>query len=177
MDSQGHIDCCYFGELGWREMGGANRHDGPLTLTRGGAMALTITPTVERYTWEGVIWDCSIEDTVHATIPSTFIQRSTNLRWSRDSAAWHDGGALVMCYLPTAGEYYGELLVVREDWLQNYLAAQGLALVFAVRGQRDHQDGPRTASWTEFSLSGSYNAGTLSAGTSLITPKTTAEAS
>lgn len=174
MDSQGHIDCCYFGELGWREMGCANRHDRPLTLTRGVAMALTITPTVEHYTWEGVIWDCSIEDTVHATLPSTFIQRTSNLRWSRDSAAWHDGGDLVMCYLPTAAEYLGDILVVREDWLRGYLASQGLALVFAVRGQRDHQEGQSESAWTEFSLSGSYHGGVLSTGTSLITAKSTA---
>jgi hypothetical protein len=30
MDSDGHINCCYFGELGWREMGCPHQHDGPL---------------------------------------------------------------------------------------------------------------------------------------------------
>lgn len=50
MDSQGHIDCCYLGELDWRDMGPASRHDGPLTVNRGEAMVLTITPTVERCT-------------------------------------------------------------------------------------------------------------------------------
>ncbi len=82
-----------------------------------------------------------------------------------------------MCYLPTAAEHLGELLAVREDWLRNYLDSQGMALVFAVHGQRDHQDGPRDFSWTEFSLSGSYDAEALSAGTSVITPKSTAQAS
>lgn len=178
MDSEGHIDCCYFGELGWREMGCPHRHDGPLTVTRPDGSTLALTPTVEGYTWEGVIWDCSIEESVHATLPSTFIQRSSNLRWSRDSAAWYEGDELVMCYLPTAAEYLGELFVVREDWLQDYLASQRMALVFAVRGQRDHQGGPRDASWTEFSFSGSYDARTRSqAGTSVITPKSTAQAS
>ena len=174
MDSQGHIDCCYFGELGWRAMGCGNRHDGPLTLSIDKATALTITPTAERYTWEGVTWDCSIEDTVHAVVPSTFIQHSSNLRWSPDSAAWHGKDELLMCYQSTAGEYDADLLVVREDWLRDYLAAHEISLAFAVLGQRNHQEGERTSSWTEFSLSGSYDAGTLSAGATVITLKSTA---
>jgi hypothetical protein len=48
-----------------------------------------------------------------------------------------------------------------------------MALVFAVLGQRNHQEGKRTSSWTEFSLSGSYDAGTLSAAASVITLKST----
>ena len=174
IDSQGHIDCCYFGELGWREMGCYNRHDRSLTVTTADAITLTMTPTVEEYTWEGVIWDCSIEDSVHATLPSTFIQNSSKLRWSPDSAAWRDGNELVVSYLTTGADYHGDMLVVREDWLRDYLASQGMALVLTVRGQRDHQDSARDAAWTEFSLSGSYDAGTLSAGTSLITPRSTA---
>jgi hypothetical protein len=174
-NSEGHIDCCYFGELGWREMGCANRHNEPLTITTADGTALTMTQTVERYTWEGVIWDCSIEDTVRAVLPSAFIQRSSNLRWSPDSTAWHDGDALVMCYLPTAVEYLGEQLVVREDWLRNYLAAQGMVLAYAVCGQRNHQKDRRASSWTEFSLSGSYDSGVLSAGMSVITSKSTPE--
>lgn len=176
-DSQGHIDCCYFGELGWREMGADDRHDGPPTVTTADGMTLTMTPTVERYTWEGVIWDCSIEESVHATLPSIFIQGSSNLRWSGDSAAWHEGDELAACYLPTGADHLGDMLVVREDWLHGYLAAQGMGLVFAVRGQRDHRGGPRDFSWTEFILGCSYHAGTLSTGTSLITPKSTAQAS
>ena len=135
-----------------------------------------MTPTVEEYTWEGVIWDCSIEDSVHATLPSTFIQNSSNLRWSPDSSAWHEGDELVMCY-PPIPEYQGEMFVVREDWLQRYLADQGMALVYLVRGERDHLLDSRLSSWTAFSLSGFYDAGTPSAGTSVITPRTTAQVS
>ncbi len=82
-----------------------------------------------------------------------------------------------MCWQPTAAEYLGALFVIREDWLRDYLADQRMALIFAVRGQRDHQDGHREVSWTEFNLSGSYDARTLSADTSLIISKNTAEAS
>jgi hypothetical protein len=177
MDSDGHIDCCYYGELGWREMGCYHQPAGPVTVTTSDGTTLTLTPTVERYTWEGVIWDCSIEETVHASLPSTFIQRSSNLRWSPDSAAWYEDDQLIMAYLPIAAEYQGEMLVVREDWLQRYLAAQGVALAYLVRGERDHLDESRLSSWVEFSLSGSYDAGPLSAGTSVITPKSTAQAS
>ncbi|HWF79974.1 MAG TPA: hypothetical protein VN695_05270 [Streptosporangiaceae bacterium] len=176
-DSNGHIDCCYFGELGWREVGCAHQHDGPFMITRSDGTTLTLTPTVESYTWEGVIWDCSIEESVHATLPSTFIQRSSNLRWRRDSATWSDGDQLVMCYRPTAAEYHGELFAVREDWLRGYLAEQGMALILAVRGQRDHQDSPREYSWTEFSLSSSYDAGTLLDGNAAIVSRNTAEVS
>ena len=105
-------------------------------------------------------------------------QRTMSLGWTpaRFGQFDHDlsfGDEVVICCLPTDPEYHGELLVVREDWLQDYLRAQGLALVLALRGQRDHQHGPNAASWTEFSLSGSYDGGTLSAGTAVIALRST----
>jgi hypothetical protein len=69
------------------------------------------------------------------------------------------------------------LFVVREDWLQRYLAAQGMMLVYLVRGERDHLVGSRLSSWTEFSLGSSYDAGTLAGGASVITARSTAVSS
>lgn len=82
-----------------------------------------------------------------------------------------------MCYLPTAAEYLADMLVVREDWLRGYLASQGLALVFAVSSQSDHQEGQRAFSWTKFSLSGAYHAEVFLAGAAQIMGKSTARVS
>jgi hypothetical protein len=176
VDSQGHTDCCYFGELGWRDMDCPNRHAGPLHVTSVDETTLTMTPTTERYTWEGSIWDCSIEESAHAALPSAFLQGSSGVRWSGNAAEWHDGDELVMSYLQMPADNPGSMLVVNEEWLRSYLSAQGMALVLAVHGERDHRDGPSDYSWTEFSLSGVYDAGQLTAGPSQVTPKSTAGA-
>lgn len=176
IDMNGHIDCCYFGELGWRQMNCPYRHDGPVTVTTD-EVSFSITPTVERYIWEGITWDCSIEDTVRATLPSTYVQCSSQLRWSGDGCAWLDGNQVVMCNIDLAGaDRHGEMLVVKEDWLRNYLTAQNMTLVFAVQGQREHRDGESDFVWVEFFLTGSYRKGKLRADSSLRALKSTRDA-
>jgi hypothetical protein len=169
VDSNGHINCCYFGELGWREMKCPFRHDAPSTLVTDNGTSLTVTPTVESYLWEGVTWDCSIEDSVKAVLPSMFLQESSDLRWRGDTTSWHDGDELVMCYMDmTTTDSRGDMLVVKEEWLERYLADREMALVYCVQGQREHQDGHRDFFWIEFELSGSYHNGDLSPGESQI---------
>jgi len=173
VDSHGHVDCCYFGELGWRATRCPNRHDAPLTVVETDGTSLTVVSTIERYLWEGGIWDCSIEDSVRAMLPSRFLQQSSDLRWKGDTTSWHDGDELDMCYMDvTTADSQGDVLVVKEGWIREYLASREMALVYCVQGQREHRDdGTRNFSWLEFELSGTYDDGQLSPGESLTVLK------
>nr|MDT0525071.1 hypothetical protein [Streptomyces sp. DSM 41633] len=59
VESNGHTDCCYVGEVGRFGPSCPHRH-GELRAVEIGGESLEIVPAVEQYTWEGNILDCSI---------------------------------------------------------------------------------------------------------------------
>jgi hypothetical protein len=126
--SRGHGDCCYVGEVGNVGPPCYHRHDRLRQLDVGGK-AFQIVPTVEHYTWEGTILDCSIGEPVTMTLPSTFMQQHAGLSFDLRGPSWLD----------TAGKpvftYYKEddsditALLVRATFLREFLPAQKLQLV------------------------------------------------
>ena len=173
MDSGGHIDCCYFGELGWLDVNCPHRYMSARTLIPQEDAAIQGFATTEQYTWEGVIWDCSIEETVHALLPSAYLLQSAGLQWSGNDRSWASEGEAVICSLDlgTPGAD-AKLIVAREDWLQSFLRTHDLAVVYGVQGQRQHRAGPpEEYEWLEFELSGSYDDGQLARGDSEIVLK------
>ena len=173
MDGNGHIDCCYFGELVWRDMHCPHQQNEAMTLIAREATSLKGFATIEQYTWEGNIWDCSIEDSARAILPSTFLQRSAGLRWSGVDRSWFTDTELVVCNADVGtNQGHGTLLMAREDWLQGFLESHDLALVYAVRGERNHRGrGPGDATWVEFELSAAYDQANLITGESEISRK------
>jgi hypothetical protein len=79
-DRNGHIDCCYLGEIGWRDQGCYHRRHDPIRLVQNGT-PLELTPTSEEYTWEATRFDCSIVDTTHLVTPSARLLASTQIKW------------------------------------------------------------------------------------------------
>ena len=59
IDSSGHTDCCYVGEIGRVGPTCYHRHDNLRQISMGGK-SFQAVPTVEQYMWEGNILDCSI---------------------------------------------------------------------------------------------------------------------
>jgi len=163
LDSSGHTDCCYFGELGWRAMRCPYRQPDAEVLIEKTGVELSAYPTVEHYLWESVTWDCSIEDSARSVLPSTFLQRVADLRWDGNARAWRVNDQAVICNFEVATRFgHANLLVVREDWLSSFLDSRNLALVFGVRGERQHRTGRREEyKWLEFELSGTYDASRL----------------
>lgn len=128
IDSNGHIDCCYVGEVGRTGAACYHRHDQPRPVTMG-SKPFQVVPTVEEYTWEGSILDCSIGDSATAVLPSTFLQRAAGLSFDMRGPSWLDAnGTPVFTYYEEPGDT-SRALLVRADFLREFLTARKLELV------------------------------------------------
>jgi hypothetical protein len=170
MDTSGHIDCCYFGELGWRDAGCPHRYMNTRTLIPREGATIQGFATTEKYAWEGNIWDCSIQDSVDALSPSAYLQQTANLQWNGDTRSWISGSDPVICNIDL-GVHGADanLLAAREDWLQGFLATHDLTIAYGAHGERQHRGGPpEEYEWLEFNLSGAYDGSNLTSGISDI---------
>ena len=78
VDSHGHVDCCYAGEVGWVSRRCPNLH-ADFEDVGSDEQSWPLAKTVETVAWEGSVLDCSIKDTVSSAMPSTFIQQYESL--------------------------------------------------------------------------------------------------
>ncbi|MEU8251376.1 hypothetical protein [Nonomuraea sp. NPDC048916] len=128
VDSHGHIDCCYVGEVGRVGPDCPHRHSTlrPVTI---GEESFQVVPTIEQYTWEGSILDCSIGESATTILPSTFIQQAAGLTFDMRGPSWLDAaGAPVFTYYEVPGND-SRALLVRASFLRDFLAAQKLQLI------------------------------------------------
>jgi hypothetical protein len=174
IDTNGHIDCCYIGEIGRREMRCPHRQEQPSVVDAEAENSPSAAVTFERYAWEGGIWDCSIENSAHTLAPSTFLHQTANLHWSGTSRSWCNETGTVICYIDIATVgHSGEMLLAKEDWLRRFLADHDMGLAYAMRGEREHRGQDRADyTWLEFDLTGTYHAGNLSSGEPRVALKT-----
>jgi hypothetical protein len=128
IDSHGHIDCCYVGEVGRTGPACDHRHDKPRQVTMGGK-PFQVVPTVEPYTWEGSILDCSIGETANTVLPSTFLQQAAGLSFDMRGPSWLPAdGTPVFTYYEEPGTT-SRALLVKATFLREFLEAHELQLV------------------------------------------------
>jgi len=128
LDADGHIDCCYVGEIGRTGPNCPHRTDELLAITIGD-QTYQVAPTVEPYRWEGSILDCSIGESATTVLPSTFIQRTAHLSLDMRGPSWLDteGVPIFTFYEEPGNDSYA--LLVRQAFLRDFLANQELELV------------------------------------------------
>jgi hypothetical protein len=128
IDSHGHVDCCYVGEVGRIGPRCPHRHDELRAVTIG-SKSFLVVPPIEQYTWEGSILDCSIGESATTVLPSTFIQHSAGLTFDIRGPSWLDGAGIpVFTYYEEPGND-SRALLVRASFLQDFLAEQKLELI------------------------------------------------
>jgi hypothetical protein len=146
LDAHGHVDCCYASEVAWSPRKCPYRQSDWRTIGEGDEAAVVINAT-EDYRWEGNILDCSIEESVSATMPSRFVLQTGNLKMSTNGPSWtDDSGTVVAVYYsaPQAHEEHAHTLYVRTDWLCQFLTDQDLVLAMVCRYERRLADAERT---------------------------------
>lgn len=129
IDSHGHVDCCYYGEIGWSPHNCYNRHADFVPIEAEGR-TLELAHTVEDYLWEGGLNDCSINDSVSASLPSTFIRSRSALTLNERGPAFLDDGKVAFTNYLTSGDR-GRGFLVRASWLKTFMMAHNLELVAA----------------------------------------------
>ena len=95
-----------------------------------------VYPTWNEYTWESVILDCSIDETVTAWMPSHELFEAGQLRWNPGTRIWLDAQSQVAAqYFATTDRDHAALLV-RLDWLTQVLAHNNWSVIFGRLGEK-----------------------------------------
>lgn len=128
VDSQGHTDCCYIGEVGRVGPSCDHRHD-QLQSAEIGNKCFCVVDAVEQYTWEGNIYDCSMNETSSTALPSTFIQHAAKLELDMRGPSWRDAaGEIVFSHYEEQDDDSCALLV-KASFLREFLTAHKLVLI------------------------------------------------
>jgi hypothetical protein len=131
VDTHAHVDCCYVGEIGWSPHSCYNRHVDFQQIEFAGR-TWKLVPAVETYCWEGSLLDCSISDSVFATLPSTFVQSRSNLLLNERGPCWLDAkDRVVFTSVGDNNDRPRRGFLVHWHWLQTFLEEHDLELVVA----------------------------------------------
>lgn len=127
-DLNGHVDCCYFREIGWTSHHCENAHRDLDGLRHDGNESKFVK-ALETYRWEGSLLDCSIRESVSAVAPSTFIQSRTSLAADDFGPSWRDASDMIA--LTTIGDQTARTtaFVARARWLRKFLQDNSLDLM------------------------------------------------
>jgi hypothetical protein len=135
LDTHGHVDCCYAGEIGWSPRNCYHFHR-DLREVEADGQRFRIVPTTETVAWEGSLLDCSIQDTVSARMPSSFMYARTELLLDERGPSWMEYGEVVATNYGDESRDRSRALLVRDTWLSRFLHAHRLELVISSWHQR-----------------------------------------
>lgn len=146
VDTHGHVDCCYVGEIG-RSAGPQCPHrSDKLEEPRYHNGLPAVASPIETFTWEGSIFDCSIGTSAVASLPSAFIQQASKLSFDARGPSWLDAsGAPVLTNYAENG-VDGQAFLVRASFLQDFMATRGVDLLLTMWFERLLLDGDHTTS-------------------------------
>ena len=87
VDTRGHIACCYAGEIGWSPHFLLQYPHADFKQVEFAGRTWKLVPAVETYCWEGSL-NCSINESVSAGLPSTFVQSRSDLLLDEHGPCW-----------------------------------------------------------------------------------------
>ena len=134
-DRNGHVDCCYLGEIGWRNQGCYHRAFEPVRLEYRDEPVELVSAT-EEYTWEAGRFDCSILDTTKLVTPSARVLETSEVTWDGNVAFRGHSGSVELVEVGAHGFGASHMLVARRDWLSEWLAKENLALIVRAWSER-----------------------------------------
>ena len=133
------IDTAYLGEMPWAIAATNDESEWSEVPPQHGTDApdIEVCPGWVEYTWEGNVWDCSIDDTVRARLPVRTLFDAGRLRWQPGSRKWLDeDGNLAAQFVRTVGPNSHSALMVPEKWLAEALDACDCSLVVGWLGEK-----------------------------------------
>jgi hypothetical protein len=94
-----------------------------------------VLPAWEGYMWEGGSLDCSLQESIHAAVPTRLLYDSQQPAWVAGTKSWRDEtGTIVVRHVGGDGEH--SALLVRETWLKAALKRGGWTLVIGRLGEK-----------------------------------------
>ena len=88
-DRNGHIGCCYLGEIGWRGQGYYHRRTDFIEVANEQGIIHHYLQVAEEYTWESGRFDASITSSTRLYAPSAWLISMGQLSWD-GNLSWLD---------------------------------------------------------------------------------------
>jgi hypothetical protein len=99
--------------------------------------AMFVLPVAQGYLWESSTSDCSIEESVSVTLPSSALLVGPSVVRHPDKPEWYVKDELVAAHIRfVRGTTRGSMLVLDEEWLISRLAEEGWEFVAGLLGER-----------------------------------------
>lgn len=112
----------YYGDDGWTQPS----HDCPVKIR-----------TVSlRYLREAGGFDCSVDESYTLRLPVSELVSGLGIRWNGNGADFIDGAGQIAAQDPTVHAKGPSALLLRKDLLQEFLKREGLAICWAVLGEK-----------------------------------------
>jgi hypothetical protein len=134
-EARGHVNCCYAGEIGWSPRSCVHQLAGPRAIEES-PINIQVLDTSEHYLWEGHGLDCSIFESVSATLPSTYVQKNAAVRMNMSGPSWVDEQGESVAFYCDFGGSQSHALYARFDWIQHFLREKDLSLLILMRVDR-----------------------------------------
>lgn len=129
-------DDAYLAEMPWAEA--ANEYPRewqPVRPGREEEPVVEVFPAWEGYTWEGGIWDCTLEDSVNASLPTGLLFDLAELEWVPGTRSWRNRSDMTVAQYRSREAEHSALLV-RESWLKPTLKKGGWGLAIGWLGEK-----------------------------------------
>ena len=122
-----------------------------------------IVVTTTEYLREISTFDCSIDDTISALMPSAWLIKNMGLRWSGGKFSFVDSANEILAFNPLVEEVGPSACVISKEKLTRFLAENQLEIIWTVLGERMLIGGSNQNSHGRLELSGVYylNQGVL----------------
>ncbi len=122
----------YLGEHGWAP---ASQYFNDAGWTRpGNDCPVDVKVITLKYLQEIGGFDCSLDDSFTLRLPASELVRSLEMRWNGNGADYLDTDDKLAVFDPTAHEKGPVALLLREDFLKEFLAREGLTLCWTIFG-------------------------------------------
>lgn len=133
--SHDHIDCCYLGEIGWRDQGCYSRQADFMTTSARNAVH-RFFPVVEEYMWEAGRYDTSVTDTMKVYAPSAWIISKGCLSWDGNLSWLDQDGRILVTNSGLYGFTQPRGLIFLKSWFLRILTDNDLALLVRCWSER-----------------------------------------
>lgn len=124
-----HVDCCYLGEIGWRDQGCYSHQNDFMLTTIPQGITYRFLPVSEKYLWEAGRYDTSITDTIDLRAPSSWIISKGCLSWDGDLSWLDPDSRVVVTNVVRYGHDEPSGLIFLKSWFQRILQDYDLALL------------------------------------------------
>ena len=141
-ESPGSLEL-FFGELGWSfafktllSVLMESQHPSPRNGMNSMECPTPLWSTALQYSAEDSTYDCSVANSYNLYRPSPHLVETMNLCWTGQGADFVDDSGVLVAFDPSAHVACSSALLVREENLRRFLSNTGLALVWAVLGEK-----------------------------------------